>query len=167
MSLNHTTSDQGFRITGWHVLGSLLAFFGAVMVVNVVMVWAALSTFGGVETSSSYKAGLEFTDEMERAAAQRGLGWTVNAELAGNAAQRIVSVDATDATGNSVAGLAAEATFAHPADERQDRQVILFETAPGRYEGDTDVPDGVWSLRLAFSQDGEVLYRSRNRVTLR
>lgn len=167
MTLNDTPSDHGFRITGWHVLGSLLAFFGAVMVVNVVMVWAALSTFGGVETPSSYNAGLEFTNEMDRAAAQRALGWTVDAELAGNAAKRTVSIDATDATGNSVSGLSAEATFAHPADERQDRQVMLFEVAPGRYEGEADVPDGIWSLRLAFNRDGEVLYRSRNRVTLR
>lgn len=79
---------EGFRITGWHVFGALVAFFGAVMVVNVAMVWAALSTFGGVETPSSYRAGLEFSREMDRAAAQKALGWAVTADLTGDAEGR-------------------------------------------------------------------------------
>jgi nitrogen fixation protein FixH len=42
------------------VLAMLIGFFGLVIAVNLVMVRAALSTFGGVDTPSSYQAGLHF-----------------------------------------------------------------------------------------------------------
>ena len=59
----------------------LVAFFGLVMVVNVVMVKAAISTFGGVDTQSSYQAGLAFKAEEAAAAAQNARDWPVDATL--------------------------------------------------------------------------------------
>ena len=56
------------ELTGRHVLFCLLGFFGVVFAVNAVLVKAATSTFGGVETSSSYKAGLMFEQDVARAA---------------------------------------------------------------------------------------------------
>jgi nitrogen fixation protein FixH len=41
------------KLTGRHVLLGLVAFFGVVFAVNAVLVRAAISTFGGVETVSS------------------------------------------------------------------------------------------------------------------
>ena len=52
------------ELTGGKVLLWLVAFFGVVFVVNGVLVRAAISTFGGVETLSSYKAGLQFEQEV-------------------------------------------------------------------------------------------------------
>lgn len=57
--------------------------------------------------------------------------------------------------------------FAHLVDARQDRPAALVETAPGRYEGGVTLPDGVWSLHLDLSRSGEVVYRSRNRLSVR
>ena len=57
------------ELTGRAVLFWLVGFFALVFGVNAVMVKAATSTFGGVETTSSYKAGLKFKDEI--AAAER------------------------------------------------------------------------------------------------
>ena len=160
-------NQGGFRITGWHVLGALLAFFGAVMVVNVAMVWAALSTFGGAESRSSYKAGLEFAREMERAGEQSALAWSVDASVTGTTGARQLTVEARDQTGEPVAGLDAHAAFAHLADSRRDRAAELVETTPGRYVGAIDLPDGVWTLNLELGIDGTVRYRSRNRVNVR
>ena len=55
-----STLRKPCELTGKHVLLCLLGFFGVVFAVNAVLVKAATSTFGGVETSSSYKAGLMF-----------------------------------------------------------------------------------------------------------
>ena len=93
-----TANEGGFRITGWHVLWTLIAFFGAVMVVNGFMMWAALTTFGGVETPSSYKAGLEFTDEMDRVHTQDALHWSVDAHVEGSPEARTVIIEVGDAT---------------------------------------------------------------------
>ena len=44
-------------LTGRTVLICLIAFFAVVAIVNGIMIRAAISTFGGVETGSAYQAG--------------------------------------------------------------------------------------------------------------
>ena len=68
------------EVTGRMVLVGLVAFFAAVAGVNAVMIWAAVSTFGGVETESSYQAGLAFARETAAVAAQDALHWQVKAK---------------------------------------------------------------------------------------
>jgi FixH len=51
------TQAQPYQITGLMVLGFMIAFFAIIVGVNVFMAHAAISTFGGVETASSYHAG--------------------------------------------------------------------------------------------------------------
>ena len=60
------------RLDRPHVLYLLLGFFGMIFVVNVVLVDAAISTFGGVETPSPYKAGLAFEQEVAAAGGAAG-----------------------------------------------------------------------------------------------
>ena len=43
--------------------------------VNALLVQAATSTFGGLETGSSYKAGLMFAQEMALGRRQEALHW--------------------------------------------------------------------------------------------
>ena len=45
------------------------------------MIRAAISTFGGVETGSSYQAGLAFEREIAAARAQDALHWQVKANV--------------------------------------------------------------------------------------
>src|ERR1019366_3937349 len=66
---------QARILTGRHVLQWLVAFFGIVFAVNGVLVRAAISTFGGVETLSSYRAGLQFEQEVGLVARQDALHW--------------------------------------------------------------------------------------------
>ena len=69
------------ELTGRAVLLWLLGFFGVVFAVNAVMVKAATSTFGGVETMSSYKAGLQFKDEEAKAERQDELRWHIDGTI--------------------------------------------------------------------------------------
>ena len=66
MNITHQKTRE---LTGKHVLLWFLGFFALIFAVNGVLVKAATSTFGGVETSSSYKAGLMFKEDI--AAAER------------------------------------------------------------------------------------------------
>ena len=58
--------------------------------VNAVLVRAAISTFGGVETASSYKAGLQFEHEVAVAERQDALHWQVDGKLTRNGAGEAV-----------------------------------------------------------------------------
>ena len=71
------TPQKTRELTGKHVLFWFLGFFALVFAVNGALVKAATSTFGGVETSSSYKAGLMFKQDIAAAEQQDALNWRV------------------------------------------------------------------------------------------
>ena len=110
-------------LTGRTVFLCLLGFFGVVFLVNAIMIRAAVSTFGGVETSSSYQAGLAFGREMAAARAQDELHWRVTARVSRATDATLVDIDARDASGRPLTGLTATAHLAHPNARRADRDV--------------------------------------------
>ncbi len=155
------------EVTGRMVLACLVAFFAAVTGVNAIMIAAALSTFGGVETESAYQAGLAFANETAAAAAQDALHWQVKAKVSGAAGATRLDVVATDAADRPLAGLQASARLVHPTDRRADHVVQLQETALGRFRGATAAVVGQWVLEIELSRNDTRVFRSRNRIFLR
>src|SRR5262249_62303377 len=124
------------EVTGQMVFVCLLAFFGVVVAVNAVMIRAATSTFGGVETESAYQAGRVFARELSAIHDQDARHWNVAATITSRRdATTVVEVVARDAADAPLSKLAAGATLLHPADLRLDRIVALDETAAGRFAG--------------------------------
>ncbi len=156
------------ELTGRHVLFGLVAFFGVVFLVNAVLVRAAISTFGGVETASSYKAGLQFEHEVAVAERQDALHWQVNGRLTRNdAGQAVLDVTARDANGAPLSGLRADARLAHPADERLDRVDRSPRGGAGAFHGQAAARPGQWDLIVDLYRGSQRLFRSQSRVTLR
>jgi nitrogen fixation protein FixH len=154
------------QLTGRMVLACLLTFFGIIFAMNVVLIRLAVSTFGGVETESSYKAGLAFAKDVAAAHAQDGRHWSVEANLRKMGADAQVVVTARDRDGRALTGLVPTARLSHPTDRRRDAELVLTETAPGRFAGTTSAPRGQWDLVIEFAREGEPLFRSKSRVTL-
>jgi nitrogen fixation protein FixH len=155
------------ELTGRHVLIMLIAFFGLVTLVNIAMIGAAISTFGGVDIPSSYEAGLQFKSEEARAAAQDARHWTVTAHVSPSGEEQVLTVDVRDAVGSAVGGIAVNARLVHAIDQRRDVPIALSETGPGAFRGFAAAPAGLWRLDLAVERDGEQLFRSENRVVIR
>jgi len=164
---NPTRWWQPTEVTGRMVLVGLLAFFAVVAGVNAVMIYAAVSTFGGVETESSYRAGLAFAREIATARAQDELHWNVTAKAAIAGDTTVVEVTARDSSGRPVANIQAKAALAHPTDRRADVAVPLAGYGAGLFRGDAPAAAGQWDLVIELSRDGERLFRSKNRVSLR
>ena len=155
------------ELTGRDVLYWIVGFFGVVFVVNGIMVRAATSTFGGLETQSSYKAGLMFEQEVARAERQDELKWQVDGALVrGRTGAAVLDISVRSANGAPVTGLSAEARLAHPADSRLDQTMPLDRVSDGRFHGEDHAPAGQWELIVDFYRGGERVYRSRSRVTL-
>jgi nitrogen fixation protein FixH len=162
-----TSVKKPRELTGRHVLLWIVGFFGAVFIVNAVMVKAATSTFGGLETQSSYKAGLMFESEIAKAERQEALHWRVNGTLARNkAAEAVLDLTVADAQGLPVDGLSVSARLVHPADSRLDRTVALLATCVGGFHGEESASPGQWELIVDFYRGDDRVYRSRSRVTL-
>lgn len=156
------------ELTGKHVFMCLLGFFGVVFAVNAVMVKAATSTFGGVETSSSYKAGLMFGQDVARAGQQDALHWKVGGKLShDNAGETALDITVLDARDVPLTGLTAFARLAHPADERRDHTISLNGTGVGKFHGEVQAQPGQWELIVDLYRGEARVFRSRSRVTLR
>jgi nitrogen fixation protein FixH len=167
---NDANAGAGCRpkeVTGRMVLICLVAFFAVVAGVNGIMIRAAVSTFGGVETASSYQAGLAFAREIAAVEAQDALHWDVRAKVVTSAGETTLEVTATDASGALHTGLDATARLVHPADRRLDHEVPLRGDGSGKFRGRTDVASGQWALVIELSRDGTRMFRSRNQVFLR
>ncbi len=154
-------------ITGRFVLICILSFFGVIVAVNVVMARFAVTTFGGLETASSYQAGLAFRGEEMAAGQQAERHWQVQAKV-GNAAGggRSLVVQASDAAGQPLMKLEGTARLAHPANARFDTTVQLSPLGNGSYVATLDAPAGQWDLVIDLTQGGERMFRSKNRVIL-
>lgn len=164
-------SEDHRPLTGRAVLVMLLAFFGVVIGVNVIMARYAVTTFAGVETESSYKAGLAFAAEHQAAERQQARHWSVEVALlsapvpaAGDG--REVTIRVRDAEGRPLSALAADGRFAHPTDARRDVDLDLVPLGDGRYRARAAAGPGQWDLVIDFAQGGERLFRSKNRVQL-
>lgn len=162
-----STRRKPRELTGKHVLFCLLGFFGVVFAINAVMIKAATSTFGGVETSSSYKAGLMFERDVARAVQQDALHWQVDGKLSRDrAGEAVLDISARDAKGAPLAGLTAQARLAHPADERLDHVIDLRPIGAGRFHGEAPARPGHWEVIVDLYRGEARVFRSRSRVTL-
>jgi nitrogen fixation protein FixH len=153
-------------LTGRTVLVCLIGFFGVVALANAILVRAAVSTFGGVETSSSYQAGLAFARDAAAARAQDGLHWQVKANVRPISESVVIEIDAHDGSGRPLGGLEANVILHHPTDGRADQPVSVSEDTAGHFRGTAIRFAGQRELMIELSRGGERLFRSRNRVVL-
>jgi nitrogen fixation protein FixH len=155
------------EITGRLVFICLVGFFTVVAGVNALMTVLAVSTFGGVETESSYKAGLAFARELSAAREQDARRWRVQATVTPQSERQRIELVAKDADGRPLAGVSAVARLSHPTDRRSDVVVELLETSAGRYIGTATPSDGQWDLIVELARDGERVFRSKNRLVIK
>ncbi|MFS8037319.1 FixH family protein [Xanthobacter sp. AM11] len=162
-----TPSKAPRVLTGRTVLFMLLGFFGVVIGVNVIMARYAVSTFAGVETESSYKAGLAFKAEHAAAEQQAARHWGVSVDLKTTEGDiRTVAVRVVDAAGKPLSDLVPDGRLAHPTDARRDVVLELAPLGDGRYRASAPAGPGQWDLVIDFSQGAQRMFRSRNRVQL-
>jgi nitrogen fixation protein FixH len=155
-------------LTGGKVFLMLVAFFGVVIAVNLVMMRFAIQTLPGTEVDSAYSASLAYQNEIATAQAQSARNWQVEAHVErsgqGGATLR---VEAKDASGRPMSGLKFQGRFERPTDRRADQPVTLAETGIGIYRGNAEtIAAGQWDLVLEGVSAGQRMFLSRNRVLL-
>jgi nitrogen fixation protein FixH len=156
-------------LSGRAVLAWLVAFFGVVIGVNVVMMKLAIDTLPGTDVDSAYKASLAYNGEIHAAQDQAARRWSVTGQLERNPdGAAAVNVEARDASDVPLTGLVFSVRLSRPADKRADRVAALSERAPGLYRGHVaDVGLGQWDLVIEADRGSERLFLSRNRVILK
>jgi nitrogen fixation protein FixH len=133
------------QLTGRHVALIIVAFFGVVIAVNVLMATLAVKTFGGVVVENSYVASQEFNRWLAQARAQEQLGWTIDP---GVAPDRRVTVSL------SVAGAEVSGVARHPLG-RQPEVPLRFHAERGQLISDRPLPAGRWAVHLVVRKGGQ------------
>lgn len=135
-------SAAGRPFTGRHMLFSMIAFFGVIIAVNLLLMVMALTTDNGLVVKNSYVASQDFNRKLADARAQAALNWTVAIAHADAA----TTLTYRDADGQPVTGLHVRARIGRPVTDRDDRQVTLYEGAAGTYTFAGLMPSGYWNI---------------------
>lgn len=161
-------STKPRQITGRTVLIAIVAFFGVVIGVNMVMMKLAMDTLSGTEVDSAYRASLAYESEIKAAHDQKLRDWQVDIHIERNPdGLATVKVDARDKSGTPLRGLAFSGRLERPTDKRADRSIALAEAGGGVYRGSApDVMPGQWDLVIESETAGQRMFLSKNRVVL-
>ncbi|RYH13748.1 MAG: hypothetical protein EON57_01480 [Alphaproteobacteria bacterium] len=135
------------EFTGRHMLFVMLAMFGTIIAVNLVMARYAVATFGGTVVANSYVASQDYNRWLAEARAQEVLGWSVETRLMPG---RLVEVLASQGEGVLVA------TAHHPLGRAPDRELRFAKMGAGRWLSTDPLPPGRWRLRIRFESAGKV-----------
>ena len=155
-------------LTGRAVLVMLLAFFGVVIGVNMIMMRLAIQTLPGTDVDSAYTASLAYEKEIGIAQGQNARNWKVDAKVRrGPDGSATLQVEARGNDGKPMSGLKFQGRFERPTDRRADQPVALAETGAGIYRGNApDIAAGQWDLVIEGVAAGQRMFLSKNRIVL-
>ena len=131
--------------TGRKMTVIMVAFFGVVVAVNLLMATFATRTFGGVVVQNSYVASQKYNLWLAKARKQERLGWTIKPSLDG---ARRVTLD-LNVTGASVTGVAK-----HPLGREADVP-LRFMSVPGGMRAEQSLPQGRWAVHLLIRKGSD------------
>lgn len=158
----NSRAGQPRQFTGWHMLAIMVAFFGVIIAVNLLMATFANTSWTGLVVQNTYVASQQFNERVAEQRAQAALGWKgkltiVNGEI---------HYSLTDAAGAPVAIDSVTASFRRPAYEAEDWQVSLQREADGPFSIATPLRDGIWIVSTEASVANREPYREARRIVV-
>lgn len=136
------------QFTGRHMAAIMIAFFGVVIAVNMVLAHYASSTFGGVVVDNSYVASQHYNRWLDEAAAQRALGWKASASRMADG-RVAIAVSGVPAGEIMLTGDAR-----HPLGRLPDQVLRFVSDGHGGFVSERALPAGRWKLRLELRAAG-------------
>lgn len=132
------------QLTGRHVLAMLVAFFGIVIGVNLLMAYLANSTWSGLVVANGYVASQSFDKDLAKARAQEALGWQVG--FSGEANR--IRLTFADAKGQKIDGLTITGALERTVTDAQDQKLTFSSMGSGVYSAPANLTPGVWEVEV-------------------
>lgn len=128
--------------TGRHMAIIMVAGFGVVIAVNLVMASLAIGGFHGVVVDNSYVASQQFNGWLADAEKSRALGWQVTPERAGDGHVLL-------RTAGVPAGTRFNAALRRPLGEKAHADLTFSPVNEGLWRSDQPIAQGRWLIRLS------------------
>lgn len=143
-----TDTQSPRKLNGYHVLGIFGGCFGIILSVNLFMAFQAVSTFPGLEVSSSYADSQTFD---VRRHAQEELGWQASVETTNTQ----VTLTLVDEAGRPVYPAELTALLTRPTTRANDQVLELTRGPNGTLTAPAVLDAGRWRLRMVgVARDG-------------
>lgn len=163
--------EGGRTLSGRHVLFGLIAFFAIVFVADSILIYKAVSTFGGLETEDAYRKGLAYNDRIAAANAQAKRGW--RDQLIYLPQTKRLRIALLDRDGAGVSDLTITASLGRPATSRFDRELSFVQTGPGIYEAAVPaIEPGWWMIKVHANRNAHdplnaTVYEAKRRLWIK
>jgi len=153
-------TSKSFVFTGRHMLAILVAFFGVVITVNLLMAYLANSTWSGLVVQNSYVASQEFNGKQAEAKAWLATGIKGTLVISGS------SIDYTlgHPTKGPMIADAVNVEFRRPVGTLQDFTVKLTPAGDGRFVGAREIARGEWIVDLTTLAAGKTIFHEAKRI---
>ena len=139
--------------TGWHMAAILVAFFGVVVAVNLIMARYAIDTFGGTVVDNSYVASQNYNRWLAEADAQSKLGWTPKISL--DASRRVKLIVLKDDA--PIANVGAAGVAIHPLGRAPSIPLTFVSLSNGALLANQALPAGRWRVQLSVRKGPDIL----------
>ena len=136
------------RFTGKRMAALLVAGFGVVIAVNLLMATLAVGGFSGVVVDNSYVASQRFNGWLREARHQQALGWTALPKRLSNGRVAIEAIGVPT-------GAAVSAMLRRPIGERETTLLSFSPDRTGRFLSHEAIGSGRWIVRLTIAADGK------------
>jgi nitrogen fixation protein FixH len=150
------------EFTGRHMLLAMVAFFGVIIGVNVLMAVVSSTTWTGLVVANSYVASQEFQDKEDAARRQRALGWTPVLTVADGEVRLAV----TDGTGHPVELGEVSLLVHRPVGGHDDQTLTLSRDPDGAYVAKLTLARGVWDVVVTAPASAEGPFELDERITV-
>jgi nitrogen fixation protein FixH len=146
--------------TGRHMLAILVAFFGVVISVNVLLAFYASSSWSGLISKDTYVASQDFNIEAAKARVWAAEGFkgafvvkdkTLEYRLQGPVAE---IGDLKEIS----------AIFHRPVGDKQDFTIKLEKAGEGYFTADHNLNAGQWIVDLAAIENGKTIFHEAERI---
>lgn len=135
------------ELKGWHVFWMMAAFFGFMLVVNGIFLYAAVTTHPGEQTENAYMVGVDYNRTLDARAVQAKAGWGAAIGLGDGDTSNVIIVQLFDREGAPLYAERATVTGIRKGDTGAPQVIALAGSGPGRFEADLQGwAAGVWKL---------------------
>ena len=146
-------------LTGWHMLAIVLAFFGVIVGVNIVMAFAATSTFPGLVVRNSYISSQNYNELLDAAREQDAAGWRHQLSVD----RGVLEFRLATSVGTPARDLSVTAHIGRPSTTRADRDIVLVQNGEA-YQAGEALPAGYWEVDIEAKRGGELVFRRTQEV---
>lgn len=156
-------SKTAGTFTGWHMLAIMLAFFGVIIVVNLIMAYNAVSTWSGFVVKNTYVASQEFNEKAETGKQQAALNWQSKPTLE----EGVFVWRVNDRDGKPVTVTGGTVEFKRPVGDAHDTKVTLTASDQGILTAPLELDEGAWIMEVNADAGLDDPYRHIIRVLIK